>query len=113
MNPRDLIYCLYPRLVALHDLDDKIALPFAVEVGAGTVDGGADEASRAQARTPISMPARMRNGHFFMEADGIYLIGMCFLFSLRPSLSDGHLSKDSEGVHCHFFVLFLCQVIHR
>jgi protein transport protein SEC24 len=103
MNPRDLIYCLYPRLVALHDLDDQIALPFAVEVGAGTVGGGNDEASRAQTRTPMSMPSCMRNGHFFMEAGGIYLMGMCFLFSLRPSPLDPHFSKGSEGVLCLYF----------
>ena len=76
MNPRDLIYCLYPRLLALHDLDDQIALP--LEDIAGAVNGGNDEASRRE--TP--MPSHMRNGHFFMEAGGIYLIGMSF--SLRP-----------------------------
>jgi hypothetical protein len=36
-------------------LDDQIALPFAVEVGAGNVDSGNDEVSRAQAQTPNSM----------------------------------------------------------
>ena len=98
MSPRDLIYFLYPRLLALHDLDDQIALPFfAVE---NTVDG---ETQAPMERTPISMPSCMRNGHYFMEADGVYLIGMRFSLFLWPSLLDAHLSlKDLGEVHCHF-----------
>ena len=76
MSPRDLIYFLYPRLLALHDLDDQIALPFAVE---DTADG---ETQAPMEQTQISMPSCMRNGHYFMEAGGVYLIGMCF--SLFP-----------------------------
>ena len=77
MSPRDLIYFLYPRLLALHDLDDQIALPFAVE------DTADSETQAPMERTPISMPSCMRNGHYFMEAGGIYLIGMWFsLFHL-------------------------------
>lgn len=89
MSPRDLIYFLYPRLLALHDLDDQIALPFAVE---DTVDG---EMQAPMGQTPISMPSCMRNGHYFMEAGGIYLIGMFFsLFHLAfpfgcPSFVEG------------------------
>lgn len=79
MSPRDLIYFLYPRLLALHDLDDQIALPFAVE---DTVNG---EMQAPMEQTPISMPSCMRNGHYFMESGGIYLIGMSFLFHW-PSL---------------------------
>ena len=97
MSPRDLIYFLYPRLLALHDLDDQIALPFAVE---DAVDG---ETQSPMARIPISMPSCMRNGHYFMEAGGIYLIGMCFSLFFWASPLDVHLSlKDLREDHCHF-----------
>ena len=99
MSPRDLIYFLYPRLLALHDLDDQIALPLAED----TVDGGT-QASIGQA--PILMPSCMRNGHYFMEAGGVYLIGMSFslfLSFLWPSLLDGHFSLKGLGEgHCRF-----------
>ena len=96
MGPRDLIYFLYPRLLALHDLDDQIALPFTVE---DNVDG---EMQAPIQQTPILMPSCMRNGHYFMEAGGIYLIGMCFsLFPLAFSLGCPSFVKDLE-VHCHF-----------
>jgi len=52
----------------LHDLDDQIALPLAAE---DTVDG---ETQAPMEQTQISMPSCMRNGHYFMEAGGIYLI---------------------------------------
>lgn len=55
MNARTLMYHLYPILFALHDLDDKVALP--------------DENGK------VVMPSSMRDSHIFMEAHGIYLIG--------------------------------------
>lgn len=108
------MYCLYPRLLALHDLDDQIALPSAVE---GAIGGGNDEILRTQAQihqTPISMPSRMRNGHFFMEAGGIYLIGDVFFFCLaRPSLLGVHLSLNYSRDRGHFFYFILMLVTHR
>ena len=96
MSPRDLIYFLYPRLLALHDLDDQIALPYAAEDG---VDG---ETQAALERIPILMPSCMRNGHYFMEAGGIYLIGMCFSpFDLAFPFGCPSLEDKGEG-HCHF-----------
>lgn len=63
MTPRTLIHYLYPRLLALHDLDDQIALPRLVE----NEDGVKVE--------KILMPSCMRDSYYFMEAGGIYLIG--------------------------------------
>lgn len=105
MSPRDLIYFLYPRLLALHDLDDQIALPSAVE------DSDDGETRAPMGQTPISMPSCMRNGHYFMEAGGIYLMGMSFsLFHLAFPL-DIHLPlEDLREGHCQFSVLSLCQV---
>jgi hypothetical protein len=105
MSPRDLIYFLYPRLLALHDLDDQIALPFAVE---DTVDG---ETQAPMGQTPISMPSSMRNGHYFMEAGGIYLIGMSFsLFHLAFPFGYASFVGGSRGGTLSFSVLSLCQV---
>ena len=103
MSPRDLIYFLYPRLLALHDLDDEIALPFAVDA----VDG---ETQAPTEQTPISMPSCMRNGHYFMEAGGVYLIGMSFSHSPMafpfgcPSFVEG-----SKGGSLSFSFISLCQ----
>lgn len=53
---------LYPRLMALHDLDDEIALP---KPGSGEIE----------------MPSLMRDSHLFMEGHGVYLIGQSECFS--------------------------------
>ena len=55
MGVKETMHYIYPRLLALHDLDDSIALP--------------NSAGR------IEYPSPMRASHLFMEANGIYLIG--------------------------------------
>jgi protein transport protein SEC24 len=55
---RSTLYYLYPRMLAVHDLNDSIALPHP-ETGV------------------IKTPSLMRGSHVFMQANGIYLIGQC------------------------------------
>ncbi len=62
---------LYPRLLALHDLDNEIALP--------NPDSG-----------EIELPSLMRNSYLFMVGNGVYLIG--------KSCSEGVL-VDSRANH--------------
>jgi len=83
MNPRTLIHYLYPRLVALHDLDTEIALPQMVETPEGTVI------------ERVRMPSNMRNSYHFMEASGVYLIGMLFCF---PLLRVNVVSDNDENM---------------
>jgi protein transport protein SEC24 len=67
---RGTIYHLYPRLLAVHDLDDSIALP------------------HSETRV-IEMPSLMRDSHLFMQGNGIYLIGRLVLFvKLCSGLTD-------------------------
>ena len=58
------MFHLYPRLVALHDLHDGVALPQVVE----TVEGNVVER--------MIMPSCSRNSYYHMESGGVYLIGM-------------------------------------
>ncbi|KAF5314546.1 hypothetical protein D9611_007013 [Ephemerocybe angulata] len=62
MDLRALIHHLYPRLMALHDLEDTIAVPQEVEQPDGTFV------------TTISYPSCTRDSHLFMESGGLYLI---------------------------------------
>lgn len=63
MSARALMFYLYPRLLALHDLDDTIALPQLLQNEDGTFS------------ERILMPSCMRDTYFDMQAGGIYLIG--------------------------------------
>ena len=64
MGSRTLMNYLYPRLIALHDLDNQIALPQIVEASDGCMF------------EKVVMPACMRNSYYFMEAGGVYLFGV-------------------------------------
>ncbi|TFK46815.1 hypothetical protein OE88DRAFT_1811622 [Heliocybe sulcata] len=54
LGVRSLMHHLYPRMLALHDLDDTTALP--------------------DANGRISWPSHMRDSYVYMEAHGIYVI---------------------------------------
>lgn len=78
MSVRSVVQHLYPPLMSLHDLDDTIALP--------------DPATGR-----IHLPSLMRNSHIFMEAHGIYLIGL-FCLDVRLTGWSNMNPADNEEV---------------
>ncbi len=73
MSARRIMHHLYPRMLALHDLNDEIALP--------------------DANGRVDLPSLMRCSHLFMESHGVYLIGTC---SLHLCEKRTHGSTDNE-----------------
>jgi protein transport protein SEC24 len=63
MSVKTLMQFLYPRLLSLHDLKDDVAVPHP-ETG------------------KIAWPNLMRDSHIYMEAHGVYLIGV-FMIIVR------------------------------
>ncbi|KAI0642552.1 sec24-like protein [Trametes meyenii] len=54
LSARSIMFHLYPRMLAVHDLNDEIALP--------------------DPNGKIDLPSLMRDSHMFMESHGVYLI---------------------------------------
>nr|QIE48582.1 hypothetical protein [Trametes gibbosa] len=54
MSARSIMFHLYPRMLAVHDLNDQIALP--------------------DANGKLDLPSLMRDSHLFMESHGVYII---------------------------------------
>lgn len=71
MSVRSTIQHLYPRLLALHDLDDTIALTLTDTETPGV--GGIPRSKAAN--SAVLLPSTMRASHEWMVANGIYLIG--------------------------------------
>ncbi|KIK68465.1 hypothetical protein GYMLUDRAFT_35886 [Collybiopsis luxurians FD-317 M1] len=69
MSVRSTIQHLYPRLLALHDLDDAIALPQAIPSAAPDPDG-----VLIPQAAKIELPSAMRASHQWMLANGLYLV---------------------------------------
>lgn len=73
MSVRTTLNHLYPRFLALHDLTDAIALP------AVYVDSDNENIPNADPRS-LQLPSLMRNTYIGMQANGLYLIGLCCRF---------------------------------
>ncbi|KAF9267206.1 protein transporter SEC24 [Marasmius fiardii PR-910] len=66
MSARSMIEFIYPLLLAIHDLDDTIALPVPPPPSEGPAS--------AQLVLTLPLPAIMRSTHMEMVANGVYLI---------------------------------------
>ena len=64
MSVRNMVQSLYPTLLALHDLEEDIALP-------------------DPATGKLSWPTQMRASHVYMSAHGLYLIGEYSIFGIN------------------------------
>ncbi|TDL14313.1 hypothetical protein BD410DRAFT_797254 [Rickenella mellea] len=83
MPVRTTLQYLYPRLLALHDLTDDIAIPNSVvsavpprPTSTTSISDSESTSVFAQERhmSQLKLPALMRNSHLLMEGYGVYLI---------------------------------------
>jgi hypothetical protein len=82
MGCQDTMHHVYPRVLALHDLDDRIALPDPDRGG------------------KIMYPTHMRASYGWMEGHGIYLVGApgCYLHEESAKLIRRHyLRQRGDG----------------
>lgn len=77
MGARSIMQHLYPRMLALHDLNDDIALP--------------DPNGR------VDLPSLMRPSHLFMESHGVYLIGR-YPMSPRRNCAERSLTDNEDSM---------------
>lgn len=78
MSTRNIMHHLYPRMLAIHDLNETIALPLPL-----TNPQNGDESSES-VKIKIDMPSLMRDSYIFMAGHGVYIIGG---FRLLPGKS--------------------------
>ncbi|EIM88784.1 protein transporter SEC24 [Stereum hirsutum FP-91666 SS1] len=76
LGVRATMFTLYPRMLALHDLDEAIALPQPVPAPAvkGTATATDGDGGEGEVVMRIDMPGMMRCSYRFMQAGGVYLI---------------------------------------
>ncbi|KXN91832.1 hypothetical protein AN958_11651 [Leucoagaricus sp. SymC.cos] len=124
LSTRNLLHALYPRLLALHDLDDKTALPQTVTVDVPDPDDS-EKTVPQYFDERIQMPSLMRNSHFFMEAGGIYMMDNdeMIIFWIGSSVSppilqdlfgiDDFMSLDSRVHHLPRLQTILSTQVHN
>ncbi|KAK7680202.1 hypothetical protein QCA50_016711 [Cerrena zonata] len=93
MSTRSIMHHLYPRMMAIHDLNETIALPLPL-----TNPQNEDETGDA-VKIKIDMPSLMRDSHIFMAGHGVYVIDdeETIMFWIGASVSP-RLLQDLFGV---------------
>ena len=69
MSARGIMHHLYPRMMAIHDLNETIALPLPL------TNPQSEEGTNKAVKIRIDMPSLMRDSHIFMAGHGVYIIG--------------------------------------
>ena len=69
MSARGIMHHLYPRMMAIHDLNETIALPLPL------TNPQSEDGTNKAVKIRIDMPSLMRDSHIFMAGHGVYIIG--------------------------------------